>query len=95
MQAASRGGARFLDDHDRDRGWAAVVTRRVQAVSGLTVLDVTAPEPALATFLTTLDKMQLSVHHTGESADSYTFSWASGYQNGTQIRIQGVVDRRL
>src|SRR5262245_13871292 len=86
-----RGGARFLDEQDRDRGWAGKVTRRPQGISGLTVLDVSAPEPALATFLTSLDRARLHVQHTTSSGESYTFAWASGYENGPHIRIQGVL----
>lgn len=92
-ESEERSGARFFDEKSRDRGWAGKVTRRVQQVTGLTILDVTTPEPSLASFLTALDKARLSVQHTGTSAESYTFVWASGYANGTDIRVQGVLER--
>lgn len=83
-------GARFIDEHDRDRGWARKVTRRAPGLTGLMVLDVSEPEPALAAFLKSLDKQQLSVQCTGVSGESFDFLWASGYENGTQIRVQGI-----
>jgi hypothetical protein len=85
-------GARFFDEHKQDRGWATKVTRRPAAIGKLTVLDVTTTEPSLATFLMALDKCGLRVQHTDTSGESYTFKWASGYENGGQIRIQGVLD---
>jgi hypothetical protein len=88
------GGARFFDCDSRDRGWARKVTRRVPGLSSLTVLDVVAPEPALAQFLTTLDKNPLTVQVTEISGESYEFVWASGYNNGADVRIQGVLDER-
>jgi hypothetical protein len=92
-EASAIGGARFFDEQRRDRGWAGRVTRRIQRVSGLTVLDVVAPEPGLATFLTALDKARLGVKTTGTATESYSFVWASGYRNGLHIRIQGVVEK--
>ena len=86
------GGARFFDVDKRDRGWARKVTRREKAVGRLTVLDVESPEPSLAAFLTGLDKAPLRVQDAGASGSSYTFTWASGYENGTSIRIQGILD---
>jgi hypothetical protein len=86
------GGARFFDGDKRDRGWARKVTRRAQAVGRLTVLDVETTEPSLAAFLSGLDKAPLRVQDTGNSGESYTFTWASGYENGTGIRIQGILD---
>ena len=88
---AGLAGARFFDEKKRDRGWATQVTKRVLAVGKLTVLDVTTAEPSLASFLTALDKSALRVEHADLAAESYTFLWASGYQNGLQIRIQGVL----
>jgi hypothetical protein len=90
--APDGGAARFLDEQDRDRGSAGMVTRRVKGLSSLTVLDVSAPDPSLVTFLTTLDRSRLSVQHTPPSEESYTFAWASGYANGSKIRIQGVLE---
>jgi hypothetical protein len=88
------GRARFFDEKNRDRGCAGGVTKRIHAVTGLTILDVTGPEPNLTTFLTTLDKNRLTVHPTGSSGESYTFAWASGYDNDGRIRVQGVLEPR-
>jgi hypothetical protein len=85
------GGARFLDAQGRDRGWASKVAMRVHALSQLTVLDVTTSEPGLLAFLRTLDRDKLTVEHTDDANHSYTFSWASGYDNGGRIRIQGAI----
>jgi hypothetical protein len=85
------GPARFFDESNRDRGCAGGVTKRINDVTGLAVLDVTASEPALALFLTTLDKHRLTVHANGLSGESYSFEWASGYDNGDRIRVQGVL----
>jgi len=84
-------GARFFDGNKQDRGWAPKVTRRSQNIGRLTVLDVVATEASLANFLLALDKSRLSVQCTDASGESYTFVWASGYENGSQIRIQGVL----
>ena len=84
-------GARFFDENKRDRGWAKKVTRRSQSIGRLTVLDVVTTEASLAHFLVGLDKGRLSVQCTDVSGESYTFAWASGYENGSQIRIQGVL----
>ena len=86
------GGARFFDANKRDRGWARKVTRRAHAVGRLTVLDVETNEPSLATFLTGLDKDPLRVQDTGDAGECYTFVWASGYENGSAIRIQGILE---
>jgi hypothetical protein len=84
-------GARFFDEKKQDRGWAKRVTKRANAVGRLTVLDVMTTETALASFLTGLDRSSLRVQCTDLSGDSYMFEWASGYDNGSQIRIQGVL----
>jgi len=87
-----RSGARFFDARKHDRGWASSVMRRVRAIDGLTTLDVTTNESALADFLQSLDRSRLRVQHTDNEGESYTFAWASGYQNGSQIRVQGVLE---
>jgi hypothetical protein len=84
-------GARFFDANKQDRGWAKKVTRRPKAIGKLTILDVVTNEPSLASFLTGLDRSSLRVQCTDMSGASYMFEWASGYENGTQIRIQGVL----
>ena len=82
-------GARFFDGDKRDRGWASKVVRRERSLDRLVVLDVTSTDAALRTFLSSLDRAPLSVQQTGDAADSYTFAWASGYDNGATVRVQG------
>jgi len=84
-------GARFFDEERHDRGWAVKVTKRARGIGRLTVLDVVTKEPTLASFLTALDRKWLRVQCTDESGACYTFAWASGYENGSEIRIQGVL----
>jgi hypothetical protein len=86
-------GARFFDEHRRDRGWAASVTRRVRRIDGLMTLEVTTTEPALIAFLTALDRAPLRVQSTDLDGDSFTFAWASGYENGRTIRVQGALEQ--
>ena len=89
--AETLGGGRFFDENKEDRGWASKVTRRPLAAGGLTALDVTTTEANLASFLRGLDKRRLRVQLTGDNGASFTFAWASGYDNGGQIRVQGVL----
>ena len=88
---AGPSGARFFDEERHDCGWATKVTKRAQSIGRLTVLDVVTKEPSLASFLTALDRKALQVQCTDMSGVCYTFAWASGYENGAQIRIQGVL----
>ena len=85
------GGARFFDSRKRERGWAAKVVRRERAVGALVVLDVTATDVELKSFLGSLDRSPLRVQPTGDEGTTYTFAWASGYDNGPTIRVQGVL----
>jgi len=85
-------GARFFDEKRRDLGWAGRVSKRDPSLGGLTVLDVVTAEPSLATFLRSLDKGRLFVSSVDASGQSYAFAWASGYANGQDIRIQGVLE---
>jgi hypothetical protein len=39
-----------------------------------------------------LDKSRLLVRCDGVDGASYQFAWASGYTNGSDIRIQGVLE---
>jgi hypothetical protein len=84
-------GARFFDDKKQDRGWASKVIRRAQPIGRLTVFDVVTTERSLATFLTALDRSSLRIQYTDVVGECFTFAWASGYENGTQIRIQGIL----
>jgi hypothetical protein len=83
--------ARFFDEKNQDRGWAKKVTRRTRSFGKLTVLDVVTTEGPLASFLTALDKASLRVQCTDDAGESYRFAWASGYENGAAIRIQGLL----
>jgi hypothetical protein len=85
-------GARFFDEKRHDRGWASQVTRRVRRIDGLTTLDVTTKESRLAAFLSSLDRSPLRVQDMAGDGESYTFAWASGYENGPQIRVQGMLE---
>jgi hypothetical protein len=85
-------GARFFDGNCHDLGWAAGVSRRQPALGGLTVLDVVTAETVLAIHLRTLDKGRLVVRCDGVGGESFRFAWASGYANGNDIRVQGVLE---
>ncbi len=85
-----QGGARFLDRRE-ERGWAAKVFRHDRAPGAMVRLDVTTTDAALKSFLGSLDRAPLRVVRTGEEGTTYAFAWASGYDNGPTIRIQGVL----
>jgi hypothetical protein len=85
------GGARFFDGKKRDLGWATRVAQRKPSLGRLTVLDVTTSEPALANSLLILDKGRLLVRSRDAVDGGWDFVWASGYANGRDIRIQGVL----
>lgn len=85
------GGARFFDGKRRDLGWATRVSQRKPLLGGLTVLDVTNSEPGLASSLLMLDKGRLLVESQDAVGGAWDFMWASGYANGHDIRIQGVL----
>jgi len=90
--SSDKSGARFFDDHRLDRGWASQVRRWVRRIDGLTTLDVTTNEAGLTAFLSSLERSRLRVQCTDDAGESYTFAWASGYQNGSQIRVQGALE---
>lgn len=83
--------ARFFDEKNQDRGWAKKVTKRTKSFGKLTILEVVTTEASLASFLTALDKSELHVQCTDLAGASYKFRWASGYEDGPRIRIQGVL----
>jgi hypothetical protein len=83
-------GARFFDRRG-ERGWAVKVVRREHAPGALVRLDVTTADADLKSFLGSLDRAPLRVQQTGEEGTTYAFAWASGYDNGATIRIQGVL----
>ena len=84
-------GARFFDARKRDLGWATKVSLRKPSLGGLTVLDVTTSEPGLAMSLVTLDHGRLQVKSGDAMGGGWDFVWASGYANGRDIRIQGML----
>jgi hypothetical protein len=90
--SSDKSGARFFDQHRHDRGWASQVTRRVRPIDGMTTLDVTTNEAGLTAFLSSLERSRLRVQSTGDEGESYTFAWASGYVNGSRIRVHGVLE---
>jgi hypothetical protein len=88
-------GARFYVKGKQDLGRAAQVTARVpRSGSTLTVIDVVGAEPALARALTFLDQGPLRIHCENELRTCYVFRWASGYGNGADVRIQGMLEPR-
>jgi len=89
--ASEQSGARFFDEQKRERGWAAKVVRRERAPGALVVLDVTTTDADLKSFLGSLDRSALRVQQTGIEGTTYVFVWASGYENGPTIRVQGVL----
>lgn len=91
-EVAQQTGARFFDERRRDRGQASSVVRRVRAIDGLTTLDITTTDRQLADFLGSLDKARLRVEPLDRNDQSYSFTWASGYDRGTVIRVQGALD---
>lgn len=85
-------GANFFDSTRRCRGWASSVTTRARGISGLTVIDVVGADQSLTEYLTYLDRSHLRVQCLGGAGRSYSFRWASGYTNGKDMRIQGVLE---
>ena len=85
-------GARFFDRDRRDRGRAADVRERERTLSSLTVIDVFGAEAELAAFLVHLDRSHLLVRDPDSGAALYKFRWASGYENGEGVRVQGVLE---
>jgi hypothetical protein len=91
IQSSETGRARVLDAQKQDRGSAQKVTRRPNAIGRLTVLDVVTNDSQLASFLEGLDHSGLHIQCKDVEGTSYEFEWASGYANGSQIRIRGVL----
>jgi len=88
-------GARFYDKEKQDLGRATRIATRVpRNGSTLTTVDVVGAEPALARALGILDHAALRIHCEDEARTCYVFRWASGYGNGAEVRIQGVLEPR-
>jgi hypothetical protein len=88
----TRGGADFFDADKRYRGWARQITQRAPLASGLTAIDVIDADADLIPFLTRLDHSVLVVTSPGTGETLFRFRWASGYENGKDIRIQGALE---
>jgi hypothetical protein len=90
--SSAPGGAGFYDSGKIFRGRATLVSKRNRALSDLTVIDVVGADAGLTSYLAHLDKSRLVVRD-GASGDAlFSFRWASGYVNGNDIRIQGVLE---
>jgi hypothetical protein len=87
-------GARFFNKVNRDLGRAGQVTTHIRPGSALTVVDVTGAEPELTRALTMLDRERVRIHCEDAASTCYVFTWASGYANGTAVRMQGMLEPR-
>jgi hypothetical protein len=86
------GGAGFYDARKAFRGQAILVSKRNRALSDLTVIDVVGADPDLASYLSHLDRARLVVRDRASGDALFNFRWASGYVNGNDIRVQGVLE---
>jgi hypothetical protein len=86
--------ARFFDKVKQDLGRAVRVTTRHRSGSTLTVVDVTGAEAELARALVLLDRGRLRIHFEDAARTCFVFAWASGYSNGSDVRIQGMLAPR-
>jgi hypothetical protein len=86
--------ARFFDKVKQDLGRAVQVKTWLRSGSTLTIVDVVGADPELARALTLLDRGRLRIHCEDSAQTCYVFNWASGYGNGTDIRIQGMLEPR-
>jgi hypothetical protein len=82
----------FFDNKNKFRGSARVVTCREPAISGLSVLDVSGADKDLIAFLTYLDRRAMLIQHPNSGDEVFRFRWASGYQNGDEFRVQGMLE---
>jgi hypothetical protein len=94
MHLTASGGAIFFDSSNRLRGWASRVTQRTSGLSRLTSIDVEGADASLSEFLTHLDRSTMVVRDRETESTLYTFRWASGYSNGSGIRVQGMLEHR-
>ena len=90
--SASAGGAGFYDSTKMFRGEASLVSKRSRALSELTVLDIVGADAGLTSYLSHLDKSRLVVRDRASGDALFSFRWASGYVNGSDIRVQGVLE---
>jgi len=92
QDVAAPSGARFFDEASRDLGYARSVTQRLRPGSMLTTFDVVGAEPELARRLGFWDRQRLRIICNDVEATTFRFRWASGYGNGQDVRIQGVLE---
>jgi hypothetical protein len=94
MEQAPSGtsGARFFDEASRDLGWATSVTLRTRPGSMLTTFDVAGAEPDLAKRLGFWDRRRLRIKYGDQAGTTFQFRWASGYGNGADVRVQGMLE---
>jgi hypothetical protein len=92
LQQRDAVGAGFYDGRKTFQGDASLVSRRKRALSELTVVDVVGADPRLASYLAHLDRSRLVICDRVTGDTLFTFRWASGYVNGPDIRVQGVLD---
>ncbi len=91
IQSKDAAGPMFFDDRKKCRGSATLVSKRVRGLSELTIIDVVGADESLAIFLAHLDKSRLVVQESS-GGTIFRFRWASGYVNGQDIRVQGVLE---
>jgi hypothetical protein len=92
LQTPGATGAGFYDARRTFQGEATFISKRNRALSELTVIDVVGADPRLASYLSHLDRGRLVVRDRASGDTLFTFRWASGYVNGPDVRIQGVLD---
>ena len=90
-ETSARTGGTFSDGHRRERGRASDIVVRERGIGRLVFLDVTTTDRELSEFLGSLDRSPIQVQLDGAQAAAYRFSWASGYRNGSTIRVQGIL----
>jgi hypothetical protein len=86
---SGKAGTGFFDRDKRFRGSALFVSKRARALSDMTVIDVVGADPGLTEFLAGLSKSPLVLQEASSGDTLFSFRSASGYVNGSDIRIQG------
>jgi len=93
MNTEGTAGTVFFDSQKKFRGCASLVSKRGRAQSDLTVIDVVGADAGLTAFLSQLVRGGLVVREPGSGDTLFKFQWASGFVNGQDINIQGILDR--
>jgi hypothetical protein len=92
VQDSGVAGIGFYDARRNFQGEASLVSKRKRALSDLTMIDVVGADPRLAIYLTHLDRTRLIIRDRATGDTLFNFRWASGYVNGPDVRIQGVLE---